>query len=87
MGVIVVGAAWFAVSVALLVSMLVGEFRQDYRQDIGDIAFYVPVVGSAVAVLAVLAPWARVRRGLALAAGGVGVAWIVLMLLVWVDFS
>lgn len=87
MGVALAGAAWFVASVFLLVALLVGEFRQDYRQDIGDIAFYVPLVGSAVAIFAVIAPWAPARRGLALAAGGVGFAWLMLMLLVFVDLS
>ncbi len=87
MGVALAGAAWFVASVFLLVAMLVGEFRQDYRQDIGDIAFYVPLVGSAVAIFAVIAPWRRVRRGLALVTGVVGLAWIVLLLLVLVDLS
>lgn len=86
-GVVVAGGAWFVASLFLLVALLVGEYRPDFRQDIGDVALYVPLVGAAAAILAVLAPSRRLSRGLALVALVVGGLWFVMMLLILFDFS
>ena len=85
--VVVAGGAWFVASLFLLVALLVGEFRRDFRQDIGDVALYVPLVGSTVGILAVLAPSKSLSRGLALAALVVGGIWFVMMLLILFDLS
>ncbi|MBJ7472527.1 MAG: hypothetical protein JHD16_14570 [Solirubrobacteraceae bacterium] len=57
--VLLLGAAWFVGSAFLLVAMLVGSFRNDYREAIGDITIYVPLVGLIVAIAAVVAPSLR----------------------------